>query len=187
MHYPDDVCAAALVIDNRSPNRVSTEVEVNGLLIHDADSASHGLGIARKTLTCDELVSQGIEIAWRHGIGYEIDSGQLRGDGRAKSHVSDAPWRSLLVVGVIEVDRGPVLLGPLLRLSHGDYADYFDRQGAPLGVSQGSAGRVSAEQFFGRLFIHDRGSARSLCGLEHMPGLRREIEELERVSRDPIV
>ena len=89
------------------------------------------------------------------------------------------------MTGVVKVDRGPVLLGHLLRLSHGDYADYFDRLGG-LGISQGSAGRLSAEQFFGRLFIHDRGSARSLCGPEHMPGLRREIEELERVRRYPI-
>src|SRR2546430_13312713 len=41
-----------------------------------------------------------------------------------------------------------VLLGHLLRLSHGDYADYFDQE--VLGVSQGSAGRVSAEQFLDR-------------------------------------
>ena len=86
------------------------------------------------------------------------------------------------MTGVIEVDRGPVLLGFLFRLSHGYYADYFDRQGA-LRVSQGSAGRVLAEQFFGRLFIDDGGLACLLCGPEHMPGLRREIEQLNRVSR----
>jgi len=57
MHYPDDVCAAALLIDNRSSNRVSTEVEVNGLLIDDANPASRGRGMAGKTPACDKLAS----------------------------------------------------------------------------------------------------------------------------------
>src|SRR5207244_8947226 len=65
MHYPDDVCAAALLIDNRSSNRVSTEVEVNGLLIDDATPASRGRGLTGKTSTCDTLSSHVLDRAWR--------------------------------------------------------------------------------------------------------------------------
>ena len=75
MHYPDDVCAAALLIDNRSSNRVSAEVEVSGLLIDDANPASRGFGTAAKSLAGDKLAFHGIEIAWRHDIGFEIGAG----------------------------------------------------------------------------------------------------------------
>jgi hypothetical protein len=53
MHYPDDARAATLLVDNRRSNRVSTEVEVGGLLIDYADPAFREFWMAGKTLACD--------------------------------------------------------------------------------------------------------------------------------------